>query len=60
MSFFSKKRGGGGKPEGACGGGISGPNSGKYIVDVSFKIPGAGEDKGYDQNVVKRSGANKK
>ena len=58
MSFFSKKRGGGGKPEGACGGGIAGPNG--EIINVEYKIPGAGEDKGYDQVVTRRSGANKK
>ena len=58
MSFFSKKRGGGGKPEGACGGGIKGPNG--DLINVSFKIPGAGPQQGYEQNVVKRAGANKK
>ena len=58
MSFFSKKRGGGGKPDGACGGGIKGMVG--NLINVTFRIPGAGAQKGYDQNVVKRSGANKK
>lgn len=58
MSFFDKARSGP-KVGGDCkkGGGISGPNSGEYIVNVSYKIPGAGEQEGYEQNVVKRSGA---
>ena len=58
MSFFSKKRGGGGKPEGACGGGIKGATD--QLINVSFRIPGAGEQKSYDQVVTRRSGANKK
>ena len=58
MSFFSKQRGGGGKPEGACGGGIKGMMG--NLINVSFRIPGAGESKGYDQVVTRRSGANKK
>ena len=58
MSFFNKERKGP-KVGTECkkGGGIKGLNSGEYIVDVTFKLPGAGEQKGYDQNVVKRSGA---
>ena len=58
MPFFKKERKGGGAPEGAKGGGIAGHN-GSYIVDVNYKIPGAGESEGYDQVVTRRSGANK-
>ena len=58
MSFFKQDRKGGKCGAGEkTGGGISGLNSGKYIIDVSYKIPGAGEQAGYDQNVVKRSGS---
>ena len=60
MSFFSKKRGGGGKPEGACGGGIKGASGTVMTWDKNLRVSGAGEERGYDQNVVKRSGANKK
>ena len=60
MSFFSKKRSGP-KVGGECkkGHGIAGADTGSYIVDVSYKIPGAGEQEGYEQNVVKRSGSSK-
>ena len=56
MSFFNKQRSGP-KVGGECkkGGGIAGSQG--SIIDVSFKIDGAGESKGYDQNVVKRSGS---
>ena len=56
MSFFSKKRSGP-KVGGDCkkGHGIAGAQG--EITSVSFKIPGAGEEKGYEQNVVKRSGS---
>ena len=56
MSFFNKQRSGP-KVGADCkkGGGIAG--SPGNIIDVSYKIPGAGESEGYDQNVVKRSGA---
>ena len=59
MGFFGKSRSGP-KVGGECkkGGGIKGMMG--NLLGVSFRIPGAGEQKGYDQNVVKRSGANKK
>ena len=57
MSFFGKARSGP-KVGGECkkGGGIAGAQTG-YIIDANYKIPGAGESQGYEQNVVKRSGA---
>ena len=56
MSFFNKERSGP-KVGGDCkkGGGIAGSQG--EIIDVSFKIDGAGPNQGYDQNVVKRSGS---
>lgn len=60
MSFFKKERSGpkvGSDAKKA--GGIPGVKNGEYIIDVSFKLNGAGEQQGYDQNVMKRSGANK-
>ena len=56
MAFFKSKRSGP-KVGGDCkkGGGVAGPQG--NIIDVSFKLSGAGESKGYEQNVVKRSGA---
>ena len=56
MGFFKSKRSGP-KVGGDCkkGGGVAGSQG--NIIDVNFKIPGAGESKGYEQNVVKRSGA---
>ena len=56
MSFFSKARSGP-KVGGDCkkGGGIAGSQG--DAVSVSFKIPGAGPQEGYEQNVVKRSGS---
>ena len=59
MPFFKKSR-----PGGSCsgdkktGGGIKGMMG--NLINVSFRIPGAGESKGYDQVVTRRSGANKK
>ena len=58
MSFFNKQRSGP-KVGGDCkkGGGIKGIAGNVDNYSASFKIPGAGESKGYDQNVVKRSGS---
>ena len=59
MPFFKKSR-----PGGSCsgdkktGGGIKGMLG--QLTGVKWMIPGAGEMKGYDQVVTKRSGANKK
>ncbi len=56
MPFFKQSR-----PGGSCsgdkkvGGGIAGSQG--SIIHVNYMIPGAGEQKGYDQNVVKRSGS---
>ena len=56
MSFFKKERKGGKCGHGAVGNGIPGAD---MATPVKFMIPGAGPDS-YEQNVVKRSGANKK
>ena len=56
MSFFSKARSGpkvGGDCKKGCG--IAGAQG--EIISVSYKIPGAGPNEGYEQNVVKRSGS---
>ncbi len=39
------------------GGGIAGSQG--DLINVNYKIPGAGESEGYDQVVTRRSGANK-
>ena len=54
MSFFGKARSGP-KVGGDCkkGGGIKGAIDNGYITNVSYKIPGAGEQEGYDQVVTK-------
>ena len=59
MSFFKKERKGAKCGDYAKGGGIKGAVDNGYITNVSYKIPGAGEQEGYDQVVTKRSGANK-
>ena len=58
MGFFKKERKGGKCGHGATGGGIKGMY--QQLVNVAYMIPGAGPNKGYEQNVIKRSGANKK
>ena len=56
MSFFKKERSGpsiGGDAKKGCGiPGVQGT-----IIDVKYKLEGAGDNKGYEQNVVKRSGS---
>ena len=58
MGFFKKTRKGGKCGHGKTGGGIKGMVG--NLINVKWMIPGAGEMKGYDQVVTKRSGANKK
>ena len=58
MPFFKKSRPMGKCGHGKVGGGIKGMLG--QLTGVKWMIPGAGEMKGYDQVVTKRSGANKK
>ena len=55
MSFFKKSRSGGSCGDYKKGGGIMGVNT--EMLNPVLKIKGAGEVQGYDQNVVRRSGA---
>ena len=58
MSFFKKERSGpsiGGDAKKGCG--IAGADNGSEIVNVTWKLDGAGPQTGYEQNVVKRSGS---